>query len=301
MQITDFFTEQYNKSVRKKKKSKSKKKKSKSKLKRASTPKFTKSGSKNVRGSKTSSDLSETLEISKSLKPQQINLPKPNKPVGIKLKNTTPNKSKRRKKSNQFIPMLRDDCSDKTDIQSTISAFSNISNDASIDSMAYAKSESAISSLLSSPTSSAGTTPNTDAQVINVFSDIKPKEMNKALNAAAYHSKYGGYPFKRKREQYIKQRFTGVIRIGHRYLLRDGRVGVVRYINATRFAPGTWIGFELDKPEGEHDGIVNNIRYFTCANMYGTFVKKSQIAQYIARDTTKSLSKEHLRFINTSK
>ena len=125
--------------------------------------------------------------------------------------------------------------------------------------------------------------------------------MNKALNAAAYQSKYGGYPFKRKKENYIKQKFTGIVRIGHRYLLRDGRVGVVRYINATRFAPGTWIGFELDKSEGEHDGTVNNVRYFHCANMYGTFVKKSQIAQYIARDTTKSLSREQLKYMNASK
>ena len=205
---------------------------------------------------------------------------------------------------------------DNSDIRSTISMLSSFSNDAlSIESTTYTKSESTISSILSSPNTSTGSTPNVDNDAIipsfAVFNhasinqgsgiDNKGKEMHKALNAAAYQSKYGVYPFKRKREQYIKHKFTGIVRIGHRYLLRDGRVGVVRYVNATRFAPGTWIGFELDKAEGEHDGTVNNVRYFHCSDMYGTFVKKSQIAQYIARDTTKSLSREHLKYINESK
>ena len=85
------------------------------------------------------------------------------------------------------------------------------------------------------------------------------------------------------------------------YRLRDGRVGVVRFANLTQFARGNWIGFELDKAEGEHDGIVSGVEYFCCANMYGTFVKKSNIAQYIGRDTTKSLSTKQLRSLNAIK
>ena len=206
---------------------------------------------------------------------------------------------------------------DNSDIRSSTSMLSSFSNDAlSIESTTYTKSESVISSLLSSPNTSSGTTPIADNDPFGSFAffnhasinqgsgianDNKGKEMHKALHSVSYQSKYAGYPFKRKREQYIKHKFTGIVRIGHRYLLRDGRVGVVRYVNATRFAPGTWIGFELDKAEGEHDGTVNNVRYFHCSNMYGTFVKKSQIAQYIARDTTKSLSREHLKYMNASK
>ena len=155
----------------------------------------------------------------KNSKPKQINLPKPNKPA-LSLINTNSNKS------NPLLSAIHDDISD---IRSTTSAFSNISNDTiSIESIAYAKSESNISSLLSSPNTSAGTTPITDNNdVIHNFGHFfnqgynKPKEMKKALNAAAYQSKYGGYPFKRKRENYIKQKFTGIVRIGHRYLLRD--------------------------------------------------------------------------------
>eukprot|EP01083_Nonionella_stella_P063733 165626_1 len=117
------------------------------------------------------------------------------------------------------------------------------------------------------------------------------KNLHQMIANISYQSKYGVYPFKRKHENYINKKFTGIVRIGHRYLLRDGRIGIVRYINQTRFAPGTWYGFELDKSDGEHNGIVNNIKYFLCQNNYGTFVKKSQIAQYIGRDNTKSLSK----------
>eukprot|EP01083_Nonionella_stella_P113194 333562_1 len=155
------------------------------------------------------------------------------------------------------------------------------------------------SSLTPSPpqySRSAGSTPlgNTPTETVEPPSNC----FNCASNNNNSQSKHGEYPFARTRSAYINKRFTGIVRIGHRYLLRDGRVGVVRYIDSTLFGVGTWIGFELDKPEGEHNGSVSHVKYFECDAMYGTFVKKSQIAQCIGRDTIKSLSTRHLRCLN---
>ncbi len=44
--------------------------------------------------------------------------------------------------------------------------------------------------------------------------------------------------------------------------------GVVRFIGNTKFRAGTWIGVELENPNGKNDGEVQGVRYFTCARMY---------------------------------
>ena len=37
------------------------------------------------------------------------------------------------------------------------------------------------------------------------------------------------------------------------------------------FAPGEWVGIELDEPKGMHDGTVFNDSYFTCPPKHGVF------------------------------
>ncbi|KAM9914823.1 hypothetical protein OXX69_000263 [Metschnikowia pulcherrima] len=66
----------------------------------------------------------------------------------------------------------------------------------------------------------------------------------------------------------------GPVTLGQRVSVR-GESGVVRYIGSARFAPGEWIGVELDRPHGRNDGSVQDIRYFECQNPgnYGVFVR----------------------------
>ena len=47
--------------------------------------------------------------------------------------------------------------------------------------------------------------------------------------------------------------------------------GTVRFCGETEFAPGKWIGLELDSYEGRNDGSVQGIRYFSCENGKGLF------------------------------
>merc|ERR1740121_1178253 len=50
--------------------------------------------------------------------------------------------------------------------------------------------------------------------------------------------------------------------------------GICRYVGTTAFAPGEWIGVELDEPRGKNDGAVNGKRYFQCGDKRGVFVKE---------------------------
>lgn len=51
-------------------------------------------------------------------------------------------------------------------------------------------------------------------------------------------------------------------------------LGTVRFVGETHFAPGQWVGLDLDPPVGKNDGSVQNVRYFTCKMNHGLFVRK---------------------------
>jgi dynactin 1 len=59
-------------------------------------------------------------------------------------------------------------------------------------------------------------------------------------------------------------------------LANNGR-GVVKFIGKTDFAAGKWIGIELTEPMGKNDGTVLGVRYFSCPDTYGVFVRENQI------------------------
>ncbi|KAK3087061.1 hypothetical protein FSP39_001131 [Pinctada imbricata] len=57
----------------------------------------------------------------------------------------------------------------------------------------------------------------------------------------------------------------------------SNKTGVVQFVGNVEFAPGPWVGVELDLPEGKNDGSVNNIRYFKCRNRHGIFVRHDKL------------------------
>ncbi|KAK6204966.1 uncharacterized protein RJT21DRAFT_137396 [Scheffersomyces amazonensis] len=57
--------------------------------------------------------------------------------------------------------------------------------------------------------------------------------------------------------------------------------GVVRYIGTTGFAPGNWVGIELDHVQGKNDGSIDGKRYFNTEKQggnYGIFVRETMVS-----------------------
>lgn len=61
-----------------------------------------------------------------------------------------------------------------------------------------------------------------------------------------------------------------------------GLGGVVRYVGATHFAAGVWLGIELETACGKNDGSVKGERYFECKELHGLFVRPT-VAQRVGR------------------
>merc|ERR1712098_919076 len=62
--------------------------------------------------------------------------------------------------------------------------------------------------------------------------------------------------------------------VGETIELRSGKVGTIRFIGPVHFAKGNWIGVEFHDHFGQHDGSVRGVRYFTCPQKRGIFVKE---------------------------
>ncbi|KAK7905239.1 hypothetical protein WMY93_017846 [Mugilogobius chulae] len=67
------------------------------------------------------------------------------------------------------------------------------------------------------------------------------------------------------------------VHLGDRVLVVGQRTGVVQYCGETSFAPGLWLGIELDKPSGKNDGSVGGVRYFSCPPKHGVFAPPSRV------------------------
>ncbi|KAG7328561.1 hypothetical protein KOW79_008505 [Hemibagrus wyckioides] len=68
-----------------------------------------------------------------------------------------------------------------------------------------------------------------------------------------------------------------MLRLGERVLVIGQRTGVVRFYGKTSFAPGIWLGIELDKPSGKNDGSVGGVKYFSCPPKHGVFAPPSRV------------------------
>ena len=60
-------------------------------------------------------------------------------------------------------------------------------------------------------------------------------------------------------------------------LSNAGRYGIVKFSGETKFAPGPWIGVELETEEGKNDGSVKGVSYFEAKPNYGVFCRPTGI------------------------
>jgi dynactin 1 len=74
--------------------------------------------------------------------------------------------------------------------------------------------------------------------------------------------------------------------------LLDGRQATVRFVGSTHFAPGDWIGVELDEATGKNDGTVQGERYFDCEHGFGMFIRPSAVAAIVASEPPKRESRQ---------
>ena len=58
---------------------------------------------------------------------------------------------------------------------------------------------------------------------------------------------------------------------------REEKRGVLHYIGQPDFAPGEWAGIVLDRAEGKNNGSVQGVRYFTCDEGCGVFVRSDKV------------------------
>ena len=77
------------------------------------------------------------------------------------------------------------------------------------------------------------------------------------------------------------------IQIGARVVIK-GKPGVVKFIGTTKFAPGEWVGVELDMPYGKNNGAVDGTRYFKCdkpisQGFFGIFVHPNLVDIYASK------------------
>eukprot|EP00808_Paulinella_micropora_P023975 g60863.t1 len=67
-----------------------------------------------------------------------------------------------------------------------------------------------------------------------------------------------------------------------------GKKGTVRYVGTPNFASGTWVGIQLDTPDGKNDGSIKGERYFECPPMYGTFAKPAMVKPLVRKVVPKA-------------
>ncbi|TRY55543.1 hypothetical protein DNTS_003666 [Danionella cerebrum] len=60
-------------------------------------------------------------------------------------------------------------------------------------------------------------------------------------------------------------------------LISANEMTTIRYIGSADFAPGLWLGLELQSPRGKNDGSVGNRRYFRCRAGHGVLVRPSRV------------------------
>ncbi len=68
------------------------------------------------------------------------------------------------------------------------------------------------------------------------------------------------------------------LKLGSRVRVKEKNLdGTVRFVGGTLFAPGKWVGVDLDEPKGKNNGTVMGKEYFQCENNHGLMVRQNQL------------------------
>ena len=51
----------------------------------------------------------------------------------------------------------------------------------------------------------------------------------------------------------------------------------VLFVGAVHYAPGEFVGVELDTPEGKNTGSVRGVAYFSCKPNHGLFLRAEEL------------------------
>jgi len=67
--------------------------------------------------------------------------------------------------------------------------------------------------------------------------------------------------------------------VGERVVSVSGKpmTGTVVFVGMTKFSEGTWVGINLDEPNGKNDGSVKGVRYFKCEANHGIFARPRMV------------------------
>ena len=66
--------------------------------------------------------------------------------------------------------------------------------------------------------------------------------------------------------------------VGERVLVAPSLTpATVAFVGSTQFAPGTWVGLQLDSATGKHNGTVKGVAYFECPQRRGVFVRARNV------------------------
>jgi len=76
--------------------------------------------------------------------------------------------------------------------------------------------------------------------------------------------------------------------VGDRVKLKDGLLGVVRFMGEIKGKKGVFYGVELDDAKGKNDGSVNKVAYFKCKAKKGVFTTKAKIAKTNSKPNAKA-------------
>ncbi|CAJ1451028.1 unnamed protein product, partial [Effrenium voratum] len=68
------------------------------------------------------------------------------------------------------------------------------------------------------------------------------------------------------------------LKVGARVQVLGKLMGTVKFVGSTKFAPGPWVGVELDCPEGKNDGTVQGERYFEAKVGHGIFARPNSVS-----------------------
>ncbi|XP_019857363.1 PREDICTED: CAP-Gly domain-containing linker protein 4-like [Amphimedon queenslandica] len=86
-------------------------------------------------------------------------------------------------------------------------------------------------------------------------------------------------------EAHSNVQMSSEFQVGDHVIVSGRDKGVLRYAGAVKFAPGIWLGVELDTPKGTCDGSKGGKQYFKCKPNHGIFVSPSKLTKIRSKDS----------------